>query len=190
MKQHVKLFPVDLYKRGVCVFLGTREQFKAYLEREEIDFDWDGEDTDKMLDKYQAVTLRTDTDCIIYSDKEVDEGVLAHECVHAAKHVLRIVGVEDEEAEAYLVEYLYNGIIPWVRSIQKHKGVRNPDEAHWIPASIPPQDTNYVFTCSDDDGTPQCLGVGYYDGTAWKDSDDEEYNVDYWMEVPSFQKEQ
>lgn len=116
MKQHVKTFPVDLYKRGVLVFIGSREQLRSYIEREGIEIEWDDE-ADEILDKSSAVTFRLKADIIIYAEHVPDEGVIVHEILHATKHLLRIVEVNDEEAEAYLLEYLYDEIMPWFRSV-------------------------------------------------------------------------
>ena len=117
MKQHVKIFPVDIYKRGVCVFFGTRDQLKQYFKKENIEYDWKGEETDEMLDKSQAVCFRLDTDVLIYSEREISESVLIHEIIHASKHILRLVDIDDEEAFAYLTEYLCDQILPWSRTI-------------------------------------------------------------------------
>lgn len=117
MKQRIKIVPVAIYKRGVCVFLGTREQLKEYARRENIDLQWEKEDVDGMLDKSQAVTFRLNTDVLIYAERPMSAGVLVHEIIHAAKCILRFVDVQDEEAEAYLAEYLYNEISPWLEKV-------------------------------------------------------------------------
>lgn len=116
MKQHYKIFPVDIFKRGVLVFHGTRDQFKAYVEREEIPLEFD-EEGEEIMDKSNAVTFRMDEDVIIFSEREwIDEGVLIHEILHASKQILRKCDIEDEEALAYLLEYLCGEILPWARS--------------------------------------------------------------------------
>ena len=114
MKQRIKIVPIDLYKRGVCVFVGTREQFRSYVERENLEIDWDNyKDIEEMA---AAFTVRFQLDSMIVCTRKPEESVIVHEIVHAAKHILRIVDVDDEEAEAYLVEYLYDQIIPWLRT--------------------------------------------------------------------------
>lgn len=111
MRRYKKTFPVDLYKRGVMVFLGTREAVKRFIT-EEYDDVWDDE-SEEILDRTSAVTFRLSSDALIFSSKPITDGVMVHEIGHAAKHLLRIVGVEDEEAECYLIEYLYDKILPW-----------------------------------------------------------------------------
>ena len=113
MKQFVKIIPVDVYKRGVCVFFGTREQLKMFLKKEDIQIE---DDLDGFLGKSDAIILRTLTDALIFSERKITEGTLIHEISHAAKHILRCCDVEDEEAECHLLEYLCNEILPWARA--------------------------------------------------------------------------
>ena len=51
-----------------------------------------------------------------------------------------------------------------------------------------PEKGHFVLTCVADTGTPQCVGMALLlkDGTWW-DGDMKVY-VDYWMEVPKFNK--
>lgn len=51
-----------------------------------------------------------------------------------------------------------------------------------------PEEGHFVLTCADDSGTPQGVGMALLlkDGTWW-DGDMKVY-VDYWMEVPKFNK--
>lgn len=53
-----------------------------------------------------------------------------------------------------------------------------------------PKERGWYFTCINHYGTPQALGVTYYDGKEWLDDDDSTENVDYWMEVPKLPKEE
>lgn len=57
-----------------------------------------------------------------------------------------------------------------------------------------PENADYVLTCVDVNGVPQCIGLGYYSNDAgmWIDPSDEEDgadNVDYWMPIPELPKE-
>lgn len=57
-----------------------------------------------------------------------------------------------------------------------------------------PENADYVLTCVDVDGVPQCIGLGYYsnDAGVWIDPFDEKGdadNVDYWMPIPELPKE-
>ena len=60
----------------------------------------------------------------------------------------------------------------------------------WIPATNPPEKSELVITCSNDNGTPQCIGLSKYVNGKWYDlmgDEDEGYfNVDYWMPIPMF----
>ena len=54
-----------------------------------------------------------------------------------------------------------------------------------------PKKTGYYFTCTDDSGHPQCVGLTYFDaekdgGVWWDDEDDCIAAVDYWMPIPGF----
>ena len=52
-----------------------------------------------------------------------------------------------------------------------------------------PEVGHYVFTCCDNQGTPQSVAVGFYDSDgSWFDDLDGRIDVDYWMEVPNFNK--
>lgn len=55
-----------------------------------------------------------------------------------------------------------------------------------------PKDGVFVFTCSDDNGTPQCVSVSRYDSTTkmWSDMNDECFRVDYWMPCPKLPEEE
>lgn len=119
MKQRVKTIPIDLYKRGVQVFYGTDKQFRSYAKREGFEVDW--AEYEAYGDKTGGMTIRLPLDVVIVLFESASEGVVVHELGHAAKHILRIVEVEDEEAEMYLLEYLYNEVMPWYRSIQNEK---------------------------------------------------------------------
>lgn len=52
-----------------------------------------------------------------------------------------------------------------------------------------PEEGHFVFTCSEDEGHPQCVGVSCLLKGQWWDG--EGYlNVDYWMEIPKLPKEE
>lgn len=113
MKQQVRIFPVEIYNRGVCVFFGTREQFKAYASKEEIKL---SEEDEQILDGSNAVTFRLPNDALIFSEREITEWTLIHEIEHATKHILRCCDITDEEAECYLLAYLCKEIVPWAKT--------------------------------------------------------------------------
>ena len=115
MKQRVKTVPLDIYKRGVQVFYGTREQFIAYAKN--MEFEIDDEEVKTLQEKTGGITLRLPLDAAVALFPEADEYFVIHELGHASKHILRIVEVEDEEAEMYLMEHLCREILPWFRAI-------------------------------------------------------------------------
>lgn len=55
---------------------------------------------------YSAISMSLKNTVVIWSREPVDLPSVAHECVHAARHVLRWIESDDEEVESYLVEFL------------------------------------------------------------------------------------
>ena len=55
-----------------------------------------------------------------------------------------------------------------------------------------PEEGLFVFTCSEDEGHPQCVGFHYYkDGKWWEGYKEESVGaIEYWMEVPKLPKEE
>lgn len=55
-----------------------------------------------------------------------------------------------------------------------------------------PEEGLFVFTCSEDEGHPQCVGFHYYkDGKWWEGYKEESVGaIDYWMEIPKLPKEE
>ena len=50
-----------------------------------------------------------------------------------------------------------------------------------------PDKHGWYFTCVNDNGVPQCVGLCRYTYGGWIDDEDEKtYCVDYWMEIPQF----
>lgn len=78
--------------------------------------------------------------------------------------------------------------------VQKEQTNKNEENkfapSKWIPATNPPENSELVITCSNDNGTPQCIGLSKYVNGKWYDlmgDEDEGYfNVDYWMPIPMF----
>ena len=117
MKQHVKIVNVDIYNRGVLVFFGSESQLINYVHQRFPCYDdciRDGLNDGKNGTAY---TFKLPADAIIFAGTIPAEKTIVHEIGHVAKHLLSIVEVEDEEAFCYLLEYLYDKIIPWVRTI-------------------------------------------------------------------------
>lgn len=55
-----------------------------------------------------------------------------------------------------------------------------------------PEEGLFVFTCSEDEGHPQCVGFHYYkDGKWWEGYKEESVGaIEYWMEIPKLPKEE
>ena len=119
MRQHIKTFTVEIIKRGVLVFMGSWEQFRNYLKRyypcylTEVERMWDN------APPGSAYTFKVAGDAIIYADSVICGSTMVHEIAHATKHLLSLVEIEDEEAECYTLEYLYERIIPWLKTIRQ-----------------------------------------------------------------------
>lgn len=69
------------------------------------------------MDEHEAAAFIYDDDnparCwLVFSVNDIDEGLVAHECLHAVQHMLRYVRVrvDDEELNAYHQGYLVNQI--------------------------------------------------------------------------------
>ena len=60
----------------------------------------------------------------------------------------------------------------------------------WKPASEPPDDDRFVFTCVRDNDVPQCIGIACFKNGRWYDDMDEICFIDYWMDVPSLPKKE
>lgn len=53
--------------------------------------------------------------------KTLKEGVIIHELHHATRHICRDRGVDDDETEAYMQEYLYEQLKEQIASLGKEK---------------------------------------------------------------------
>lgn len=119
MKAISKIFPVDIYKRGLLVCFGTlaelykvskgtlSDEDKAKLEQ--LDFS-----------RTSAVCICTEGDAIIYAPNRPTDEVIAHELSHATFQILRKVDIDptaSEEAYTYLFEYLYCKVFLWLNAL-------------------------------------------------------------------------
>lgn len=119
MKAKFKRFPVDLYKRGVLVLFGTKEELyniaKDILTPLNIQA---VEDTD--WEHTEAICLSAGADTIIYAPQRPYDEIIAHELSHAAFNILKMVDIDptaSEEAYTYLFEYLYYNVFLWLNSL-------------------------------------------------------------------------
>ncbi len=115
MKSYKKIIPLDIFHRGVAVVFGSRDTLvdcmKGYGYKNALT-----NRIEDALNTSEAVVLRLDEDAIIYIEHKVTEGVLIHEIVHAASHILGLVDIDNEEMLSYLMQYLYEQIVPWART--------------------------------------------------------------------------
>ena len=102
-KGMMQIVPINALRRGVMIVIG----------------DWDFLNTQLWKNKYQGIgrqnlpttpcCINMGNDAVIYMPSihvMVTLPKLVHEIVHAAKMILDQTGIKDEEAFAYLVEYL------------------------------------------------------------------------------------
>lgn len=117
MKQYVKEVPVELYRRGVLVFIGSHTQLRNYIALKYPCYSDDVNCMFEELPRGSAWTVKLEDDALIYAEDIISEDVMIHEIFHTTHHLLSLVNVHDEEAAAYLMEYLCGRILPWLRAI-------------------------------------------------------------------------
>ena len=98
---------VDLYRRGVAVISGTKEELADWLEKNDFPStaEWARE-----AEEIYAATDDNGSDIVIVSLEPMNEETAVHELCHAAFRILRIVDISptlSEESYAYLLEFLY-----------------------------------------------------------------------------------
>lgn len=119
-----EIFPIDIFKHGVRVVVGSEEDLLSVAECE----GWRDEAVKAIdgVDNYLAFTLRLESgDSVIFLPDKNREGVafpvVVHELVHAVGHILRNIGVEysedSEEVYAYVIEDLTERVINWISSL-------------------------------------------------------------------------
>ena len=109
MKKHI--IDIDIYKRSVVILqdgsIGDickrlEEHNATNIAQSVREEDWE---------TANAVTYSDGLDVCIISPKQIEGKTLVHELTHATFKILKIVGinpVQEEEAFAYLYEYLFN----------------------------------------------------------------------------------
>lgn len=111
------VIPVDIYRRGVLVFFGPKEDFLHFVESRDAD-NYEGiarcvnDDDGATL----AQTIKTTTDVYIFAEQAPGMAAIVHESAHATMGILKIVGISpsEEEAFAYLQEYICQQIFDWL----------------------------------------------------------------------------
>lgn len=119
-----EIFPIDIFKHGVRVVVGSEEDLLSVAECE----GWRDEAVKAMdgVNNYLAFTLRLESgDSVIFLPDKDGEGiafyVVVHELVRAVGHILRNIGVEysedSEEVYAYVIEDLTECVTNWISSL-------------------------------------------------------------------------
>lgn len=115
-----QIINIDIYKRSVVILQDgcVGDICKWIEEHNATDIAQSVKEED--WDTSNAVTYFDGLDVYIISPKQISTKTLVHELTHATFKVLKIVGinsVQEEEAFAYLYEYLYDKAI----NIKKEK---------------------------------------------------------------------
>ena len=117
----VKYIPCDIYKRGISVFIGNLDEFKAWVKK-----DYTDEEEHEFVDMVMGLKEencgmasfnydnRNGQGVILipkYPDSPKERAALAHELLHATFHILNFCHVDytydgNNEAFTYLMEHL------------------------------------------------------------------------------------
>lgn len=114
-----KVIPIDIYKRDIAVFIGTHEEFKAWVTSYHVPSNWkqlvesitDSDDGAIASYWYNSNNGNGIIELPCHPEKKEDIGVAAHECLHCILHTLSYVNIpcifnDSNEAYTYLLEYL------------------------------------------------------------------------------------
>lgn len=111
------MIPIDIYRRGVLVFFGPKDDFLRFVKSK------DAGNSDLVAQRVNdddgstlAQCITTSTDAYIYAEESPGIACIVHESAHAAMGILKIVGISpsEEEAFAYLQEYICQHIFDWL----------------------------------------------------------------------------
>lgn len=115
-----KEFPLDIYKHGVRVVVGTFDEAVDVLHKDGFKGDFDEEREMAERSAGLAIELCTGDVAVWLREPPKDKdgmATLAHEVFHAVSFMLRGIGLEHtsdtEEAYAYAFEYLFRNVISW-----------------------------------------------------------------------------
>ena len=105
------IVPCHIYRHGVALVVGGMADLERHLRKYDYTLE---QETRRLIEDNEthakAWTFYTDSkrrDVVIYSQEPLSMATLVHEICHAAQFTLNNVGVADNEAFAYLVEYLF-----------------------------------------------------------------------------------
>ena len=120
MKSYSKIIPIEIYRRGVLVFIGDKEECARNLQKHKIKEDCVNAVRDYDMDGTLAYTMEIGSDVLVYMKKKQPMDIIVHELSHAVFKILKIVGIdptECEEAYAYLIDYLYKKVSEWISDV-------------------------------------------------------------------------
>lgn len=125
MKPFIRVCESTVLRRSVVICCGPREALKRLfldpktfgqygLPKRVLRADWRRieqawDDTGIGSGRSLGFTLRHDGDVFVVLPKW-DSRVFIHEAYHAAQAILRIIGTQDEELGAFLVEWLFENL--------------------------------------------------------------------------------
>lgn len=121
-----KYIPIDIYKRGIYVFIGNHKEFKRWVTEY-----FDDDPKYKGLIEYVQDLERDNALASFWYNSKTGDGIIeipkmprtpseiaycTHECLHAAFHVLDYIGVEYEsngnnESFTYMLEHLVKNLL-------------------------------------------------------------------------------
>lgn len=118
--------PVDIYKRGITVFIGSHKEFKSWVR----DYYKNDEDYQNLID-YVCNNDTYNTLGVFWYNGSTGDGIIelprfpksakeiavaAHEVLHAVFHILDYCGVNYSkesggESHTYLLEYMLSNLL-------------------------------------------------------------------------------
>ena len=118
-----KKFPIDIFKHGVKVVVGTKEELISVAKKDAV-YDEIKDNIDTVNNSFMVTFILGSGDSLIYSNDYKNDieytSAIAHEIIHAVSHILRNIGInhteETEEVYAYTIEDLTKRILTWLIS--------------------------------------------------------------------------
>ena len=137
-KYEVYLENVDtpVFKQRFTI-LFARDPYEALYETEMIqsfadsffDGDYDGATQDLKRSNAMCINIHSKSMLILVIPFTVTAGVIAHECLHLARMILRNRDIpfsdDTEEVYAYLLDYLVEEITEMVKSVKRSRREKN-----------------------------------------------------------------
>lgn len=119
MDNHL-FIPVEIYRRGVTVFLGSKKELVKYLRAHGPDVLEEIEDELSMSGSLGLCFKLDAGESLVWCHKNVALSTIVHELAHASFHMLKAVGIplsENGEEYTYLLEFLCERTFQWLNLI-------------------------------------------------------------------------